>query len=70
MKYKQIKPIQTMSCSLTELYIFTADLIYCALVVSGVQQMPNSPSGKLTLQLTESFTAITSPAAKLSWQNI
>lgn len=40
------------------------------IAVRGVRQMPNRPSGKLTLQLTESFSAITSPAAQLSRQNI
>lgn len=52
-----------------ELYFLTADLRWCTLVVGGVRQMPNRPSGKLTLQLMESFSAITSPAAQLSWQN-
>lgn len=40
------------------------------MAVCGVRQMPNRPSGKLTLQLTESFSAITSPAAQLSWKSI
>lgn len=61
---------QTILSHLCEFHVFTADLIGCTLVVSSVRQMPNRPSGELTLQLTESFSAITSPAAQLSWQNI
>lgn len=61
---------QTILGHLCEFHIFTADLIGCTLVVSSIRQMPNRPSGELTLQLTESFSAITSPAAQLSWQNI
>lgn len=34
------------------------------------QQMPNRPRGELTMQLTESFSVITSIAALERWQNV
>lgn len=56
--------------SFRKICVLTADWMARGLVVSGVRQMPNGPSGKLTLQITGSLSAITSPAAQEISHNI